>query len=233
MLRRRTVLVWLSLSCGCSLSASATGVGDDAMRDASSRPARKPSEAPATAEASATAEAPATAEDADEDDQPPSPPPEPEDEPAPSPTSHMMDAGAVLQMDASSVDAAREAGRDASVYLAAPGRVCAGSSVLGGCWYLGERGLSCEQVCADHGGFDPSSVELVGTRLQGGSLTNCAEALGALGVTGPVLAAARFDGEGVGCHRWGAFNYWLASSLSPFNESIAAYPAEIACACAR
>lgn len=101
------------------------------------------------------------------------------------------------------------------------------------CWYLSNPGLSCSATCREHGGFDARAQALVGTPLQGGSLDNCVLVLAALGASGPVYPATRYDALGLGCHRWSdGTSYWVASpNLAAFTEDNREPYAQLACAC--
>lgn len=141
-----------------------------------------------------------------------------------------IDAGGI---DAGPHDAATPIVRaDAA---AVDGGLCGGSTALGLCWYLAAPGASCNAQCTLHGGFDARSLAKVGLPSQGGSAQDCAVVLGALGLEGEVVPAARLDLNGLGCHRWdGNTIYWIdAPSLAFFGPGNSQAPAEIACACAR
>lgn len=217
MLRRQTLLALVSLLSGCTLSAAATGAPADAPEAVPTRP-------PQATGDSAPAQGEAPGDDA-EDEEPAQPNPA---QPG-APSSRMMDASMQHALDAS---LGADAGRDGSVYNGAVSRgVCEGASALGSCWYLGARGLSCEQACSEHGGFNPTSIALVGTRAQGGTLENCATVMSELGVRSLVVAAVRLDGVGIGCHRWASLSYWLAADTVLYTGSSSAPLAELACAC--
>lgn len=61
-------------------------------------------------------------------------------------------------------------------------KVCDGTVVGGleGCWYLGDLGQSCSDVCADKGAYD-ASTDIAGN---GGDGTDCNAVLDALGAPG-------------------------------------------------
>jgi hypothetical protein len=220
MLRRQTLLSLVSLLFGCSLSAAATGEPADEPPDTPQAEPARPPRAVGDA-APAQGGAPADAEDEE--------PAEPTPEQPGAPSSMMMDASMQPALDAS---LRADASRDGSARNGAvPRSVCEGASALGSCWYLGARGLSCEQACSERGGFDPASIALVGTRAQGGTLENCATVMSALGVRGMVMAAVRLDDVGIGCHRWATLDYWLAADTVLYTGSSSAPLAELACAC--
>jgi len=110
------------------------------------------------------------------------------------------------------------------------GAKCAGVSVSGVCWYLGNLGKSCTATCQIHGGDAPSAASFVGVAAQGGSLTSCATLLSALGYAGVKPAAAsRSDGAGVGCHVNGTRSYWLSDpNYSPSSRLAGA---QVVCGC--
>jgi hypothetical protein len=224
MLRRQSLLALVSLLAGCSLSAAATGAPADEPPDApQDAPEAGPTRPPQATGDSAPAQVEAPGDDA-EDEEPAQPNPA---QPG-APSSRMMDASMQHALDAS---LRADAGRDGSAYNGAVPRICEGASALGSCWYLGARGLSCEQACSEHGGFDPASIALVGTRAQGGTLENCAAVMSELGVRSLVVSAVRLDGVGIGCHRWASLSYWLAADTVLYTGSSSAPLAELACAC--
>ncbi len=107
---------------------------------------------------------------------------------------------------------------------------CGGLSYEGVCWYLGERGESCRDVCEERGGFDENTRDLVGTAQQGGSLEHCARLLELLGASQPAREGRRADGAGVGCHLYGSEEaWWLASPAFDANDSLPT--ARRVCAC--
>lgn len=114
---------------------------------------------------------------------------------------------------------------------------CGGALLGGSCWYLGELGQTCDDVCVDSGGFAPAALAAAGTPAQGGSLEGCTAVLQALGaLPGVVTEGFREDGLGFGCHLFvdpsgAATAWWLtAPDLSP----AAANPSvRVACGCAR
>jgi hypothetical protein len=115
--------------------------------------------------------------------------------------------------------------------------VCAGTRAFGLCWYLGAPGVSCSQACAARGGFDTRAIHYVGTTSQGGSQAACTQILTALGQPGPVIAAIRTDGSGLGCHVWSdGTRFWLDDPGPLFKPTATApgnLPVEIACGCIR
>lgn len=114
---------------------------------------------------------------------------------------------------------------------------CGGALLGGACWYLGELDQTCDDVCAERGGFAPAALAAAGTPAQGGSLEGCTAVLQALGaLPGVVTEGFREDGLGFGCHLFvdpsgAATAWWLtAPDLSP----TAANPsARLACGCTR
>jgi hypothetical protein len=106
--------------------------------------------------------------------------------------------------------------------LPEPEPVCGGALLQGACWYMGDLGQSCDDVCATHGGFSTAALALIGTPAQGGSLEGCTAVLQALGTfSGAVSEGFREDGLGLGCHLYleaagTEAAWWLtAPDLSP------------------
>ena len=77
--------------------------------------------------------------------------------------------------------------------------VCAfaGEVVAGSCWYLGNDGEYCDQVCANHGGttYDPATKSYAGSD---GTLAHCEEVATALGVAYTISGNTSGAG-GLGC----------------------------------
>ncbi len=90
---------------------------------------------------------------------------------------------------------------------------CEGVTHRGACWYLGELGQSCDEVCEEHGGYSERTASSVGTEAQGGSVETCATVLDVLGWPGEVESGSRSDGQGLGCHVFGTdlALWWLRS----------------------
>lgn len=114
---------------------------------------------------------------------------------------------------------------------------CVGVPLAGSCWYLGDAGLACDDVCASHGGFAPDAAGIVGTPAQGGSVEGCTAVLEALdALATPVSEGFRDDGLGLGCHLFAnaaaaPAAWWLsAPDLSPAAAGISV---RIACSCVR
>ncbi|HAW51060.1 MAG TPA: hypothetical protein DCX54_01845, partial [Flavobacteriales bacterium] len=62
----------------------------------------------------------------------------------------------------------------------APAPVCDGTIVDGYCWYLGREGLSCNDVCASHGGYDSATRTYAGSS---GSSVKCWRVITSLNIT--------------------------------------------------
>lgn len=60
-----------------------------------------------------------------------------------------------------------------------PADPCSGIEVGEFCWYLGAEDLSCDVVCADHGGYQLATRTYSGSD---GSPENCRDLLGSLGL---------------------------------------------------
>jgi hypothetical protein len=111
------------------------------------------------------------------------------------------------------------------------GGACAGTVVLGLCWYLGALGSTCTDTCSAHGGFDIAATYCLGSTGQGGTLSHCHEVLSALGNTGNVNLGMRADGLGLGCHVWSDGRPWWLDSPDA-NPDNAIADAQVACGCA-
>jgi hypothetical protein len=106
---------------------------------------------------------------------------------------------------------------------------CAGTRLFQQCWYLASSNVSCNQYCANHGGYDTDTKNYVGTPGQGGSLNNCHDILAALGKPSEVTQGTRED-PGLGCHLWQNRDAWWLSSPS-FDPNAAYADVSIVCAC--
>ena len=101
---------------------------------------------------------------------------------------------------------------------------CSGASVGGYCWYFGGGGVSCDSLCASHGGNTAGTAAYAGA-----SAGNCAAVLGAFGQGGPTSSACA---AGYGC--------WVNSvssgsyfCTSPSADTSSSYPsAARVCSCA-
>jgi hypothetical protein len=71
---------------------------------------------------------------------------------------------------------------------------CNGVIVGGFCWYFGADSVSCEAVCADHGGYDEATKAFAGSD---GSANNCREVIVALQV--PIEDTYETAQGGIGC----------------------------------
>jgi hypothetical protein len=99
------------------------------------------------------------------------------------------------------------------------------------CWYLSDRGQSCEDTCSPHGGCSAEAAAVVGSPAQGGSLASCASLLEAFAVVEEPIDGFRQDGSGLGCHLYGGVPYWLKAP--GFSETAHDVGANILCACER
>ncbi|MBN1653953.1 MAG: hypothetical protein JXA30_09270 [Deltaproteobacteria bacterium] len=140
----------------------------------------------------------------------------------------------------SAIDASEDAPPDAAVPDSSDGAqgtdssatetgptTCGGTVVFGRCWYLTEVTISCNQHCADHGGYDSETPQYVGTPSEGGSLDECSQILTALGYSQTVAEGTNI--HGYGCHVWSSDAWWLRSP--EFDPAFSGAPARIACAC--
>lgn len=103
-----------------------------------------------------------------------------------------------------------------------PVPACGGVLLAGTCWYLGNVGQACDDVCLTRGGFSTASMAWIGTPAQGGSVEGCTAVLQALAaLPGVVTEGFREDGLGLGCHLYveaagTEAAWWLTSpDLSP------------------
>lgn len=112
-----------------------------------------------------------------------------------------------------------------------------GDCVAGGvwyasnCWYLGEGGENCVEVCATRGGYSDATSTITGTPSEGGGWEACRDIFRLMGYDDEVGAASRLSlsSEGLGCHVWEDEFWWL---LHPDVNPEASYPvAERVCAC--
>ncbi|MBN2344520.1 MAG: hypothetical protein JXX29_01520 [Deltaproteobacteria bacterium] len=101
------------------------------------------------------------------------------------------------------------------------------------CWYLGEAGDNCIEVCEVHGGYSDATSFVTGTPSEGGDWEECRNIFRRMGFDGEVGAASRLSlsSEGLGCHIWNDGLWWL---IHPDVNPEAAYSvAERVCACQR
>jgi hypothetical protein len=105
---------------------------------------------------------------------------------------------------------------------------CAGVVYEEMCWYLGERGQSCDATCGTHGAVDARGASVVGTTAQGGSLDGCSQVLETLGMSVAPTAAIRKD-VGLGCHLYDAEAFWLDEPS--FTSDASQVSSRIVCAC--
>jgi hypothetical protein len=107
---------------------------------------------------------------------------------------------------------------------------CTGIRYMGLCWYLSAEAASCQETCQDYGGSDPAAAQYIGSSEQGGDLSHCVAILDLLGHTDPVVQAVRYDGRGLGCHRFaGNSSYWL--EYPDLDPTIGYQTVEVVCAC--
>ena len=113
---------------------------------------------------------------------------------------------------------------------------CAGELYGGICWYLGARGDSCTETCANHGGTAAEAASYVGTDDQGGSLAECAAVLQLLGVANANSTTGFTSNDGVGCVVYfGVLGVglpvWITNT--PFNpdDSPGSGQSRLACGC--
>jgi hypothetical protein len=130
--------------------------------------------------------------------------------------------------DIQDAEATQDAAADAVIEDTGP--ACGGTLLFGLCWYLTPTEISCNQHCADRGGYNAETASHVGTSGQGGSVDDCEDILNALGHSGSVSSGSRTDGNGYGCHIWSDNNAWWLSSPD-FDPSDSSSNVTIACAC--
>lgn len=78
---------------------------------------------------------------------------------------------------------------------------CDGVAVGGACWYYGEIGDSCDDVCALHGGYDDRTRTYAGSAGTDSQCMQVLEALQVLEDTDGQLTVYSED-QGLGCHVW-------------------------------
>lgn len=140
--------------------------------------------------------------------------------------------GATASGGSSMVDAGRTSGagtQPSAGFGNSDPAICAGISLHGVCWYFGELGQSCASACLEHGGEAPSAASFIGVSAQGGSLAKCTEILARLNRLPAPTSAERFDSLGLGCHSFGAQNYWLRAPL--YSSFASNRNAQLACGC--
>jgi hypothetical protein len=111
---------------------------------------------------------------------------------------------------------------------------CSGQSTFGLCWHLASEDTSCNDECANKGGFDSRALGYIGIAAQGGSQVECMQIFQALGQSGSVVVATRQD-SGLGCHLWNDGTlYWLQQpAFTPDSAAPRGTRARIVCACLR
>lgn len=119
-------------------------------------------------------------------------------------------------------------GRNGGVAPDTTSASCAGVSVGGYCWYLGNQNESCTTVCASHGGYNNATDTYSGGA---GTLVQCQSVLNALGRAGAAVDGGGCTG-GYGC----TYNYQVFQNIRctapPATTASAVDPdSERACAC--
>jgi hypothetical protein len=71
---------------------------------------------------------------------------------------------------------------------------CSGVEIAGACWYKGDPGESCTDVCQDHGGYNDATLNFAGSN---GTLDQCKEVLAGLSMQ--YLTTSTLVGTGTGC----------------------------------
>ncbi len=61
-----------------------------------------------------------------------------------------------------------------------PVSTCSGTEMAGSCWYFGGENVSCDAVCASHGGYDDATRAYAGSS---GSSGNCRSVIATLNIT--------------------------------------------------
>jgi hypothetical protein len=129
-------------------------------------------------------------------------------------------------IDSSLMDADVLRGSDVD---AAP--ACAGTRYEEICWYLAADGQSCEDACAERGGFNAASVSHIGGVAEGGSLERCASVLIALRGQPDAVIKPTVETHGIGCHLYGEAEdrWWLTEP--PFDPQATWDKVQIVCGC--
>ena len=105
-----------------------------------------------------------------------------------------------------------------------------GTLLWGICWYLGDLGQNCHDVCFLRGEYHEDTPEYVGTTSQGGSHEECDAIFDALGYTRTVSPGYRDDGLGLGCHRWSDGGLWWLERPD-FDPSDSTGGGQLVCGC--
>ncbi|MDJ0766559.1 MAG: hypothetical protein QNJ97_26530 [Myxococcota bacterium] len=85
---------------------------------------------------------------------------------------------------------------------------CGGLEVDEFCWYFGQAGLSCDTVCADHGGYHEATRTYAGSN---GTNAQCNDLLTAFGAASTFTTDGTFEegeGQGLGCAEWDNSQRW-------------------------
>jgi hypothetical protein len=104
---------------------------------------------------------------------------------------------------------------------------CEGALVGDHCWYLGDEQGSCEETCADHGGFDEATRGFAGSD---GSDEHCALVLDALDASGSSVYPLIGIGAGIGCSSVSGARYRVEDETTTPEATYVL--ARRACACA-
>lgn len=135
---------------------------------------------------------------------------------------------------AAGAGADQDAGPDAADAAPAPAPdaapVCGGTLIDELCWHLGEAGESCNEVCAQRGGYDERGTPIIGSDNQGGSLEQCTIILEAL-LNEAADTNDDNDNVGLGCHLRGNDEDRVWLDEPDFSPDESSDDARIACSC--
>ena len=114
------------------------------------------------------------------------------------------------------------------------GPTCAGAPLYGICWYVGASDQSCNQVCANRGGFNAAATSVIGTPAQGGNIENCSALMLLLlgNEDDAVIEGTQVAGNGAGCHLFDApagQRWWLTTP--DFSPDVALVGGRLVCGC--
>lgn len=73
---------------------------------------------------------------------------------------------------------------------------CDGNLVADACWYLGNNGESCDDVCADHGGYNQATLTFAGSE---GNVNNCNQVADEISMGGSTVTNSTSCYYGYGC----------------------------------
>ena len=106
---------------------------------------------------------------------------------------------------------------------------CEGEPSDGYCWYYGELGQNCNEVCGPHGGWDPGGTLYVGSNAP--DETRCGTLMSLMGVDSPLFPVTVISGGGEGCYWIETYDQVHWESNVDTTENAAALNVRRPCAC--